>query len=80
MIKALREDEDLLVGDNLPYSGRHIADYSIDHHAEKNGFAHVCVEVRQDLISSESGIEEWADRLSTIFGKLLEDESLYTRL
>ena len=80
LINALSEDESLMVGDNLPYSGRHIADYSIDHHAEKNGFAHVCVEVRQDLISSESGIQEWTGRLSTIFGKILEDESLYTRL
>lgn len=33
-------------------------------HATAKGFAHVLIEVRQDLIADESGAVEWAERLA----------------
>lgn len=47
------------VGDNEPYSGREIA-YTLDSHATAAGLAHAAVEIRQDLISSDQGVEIWA--------------------
>lgn len=52
------------VGDNEPYSGRNDHGYSIHHHAEAKGLAHVLVEVRQDLITTSAGIASMADILA----------------
>jgi predicted N-formylglutamate amidohydrolase len=60
MLEYLRRLPDVVVGDNEPYSGRHPADFSIDHHAERNGLAHAGIEIRQDLISDARGQERWA--------------------
>ena len=65
------------VGDNQPYSGRHPADYTIDHHAEAAGLPHVSIEVRQDLISSEGGAERWAMLLHRSLREILADPDLY---
>ncbi|HKJ50189.1 MAG TPA: N-formylglutamate amidohydrolase [Gammaproteobacteria bacterium] len=68
----------LQIGDNEPYSGKHPADYTIDHHAEANGLPHVSIEVRQDLVTSESGAEEWAGILHEALRDILADASLYS--
>ena len=52
--------EGIIIGDNLPYSGKHTADYTIDHHAESNGLPHVSIEFRQDLVDTEAGARKWA--------------------
>ena len=79
LLAALRGQRDIVVGDNEPYSGRHPADYTIDHHAEPLGLAYAAIEIRQDIIRDESGQKEWADRLSEIFTKLFKDESIFLR-
>lgn len=77
LLAALRAEPGLAVGDNEPYSGRHPADYTIDTHAERPGRPHVCIEVRQDLLSSAAGIAQWAARLARPLGVLLADARLY---
>jgi predicted N-formylglutamate amidohydrolase len=79
LLAALRDQRDIVVGDNQPYSGRHPADYTIDHHAEPLGLSYAAIEIRQDMIGDESGQREWADRLAEIFDVLLEDKSLFRR-
>lgn len=68
------------VGDNEPYSGRHPADYTIDHHAEARGIPHVSIEVRQDLVDSSQGAEQWATILHEALRDVLADPALYRRL
>jgi predicted N-formylglutamate amidohydrolase len=63
MLQYLRGLAGVCVGDNEPYSGRHPADYSIDHHAEPRGLAHVGIEIRQDLIRDEQGQTLWAGHI-----------------
>ena len=46
----------LVAGDNEPYSGMAPADFTIDHHAEASGLAHVGIEIRQDLIDDDAGV------------------------
>ncbi|MBT8141225.1 MAG: N-formylglutamate amidohydrolase [Gammaproteobacteria bacterium] len=80
LLSELQAEEGIIVGDNQPYSGKHFADYSMDHHAEKQGFAHVCIEVRQDLLQTEEGIQEWSLRLGRILNKVLQDKRHYHKL
>lgn len=77
LLAALRAEPGLCVGDNEPYSGRHPADYTVDHHGERHGRAHVCIEVRQDLLADAAGVEAWGERLARHLLPLLSDASLY---
>jgi len=60
-------DAGYLVGDNEPYSGKAPQDFSIDHHAEEAALSHVGIEIRQDLILHDDGVERVAD----VFYKIL---------
>jgi predicted N-formylglutamate amidohydrolase len=78
LIQNLAAMEGIVVGDNQPYSGRHPADFTIDHHAEVEGLPHAGIEVRQDLVQTEAGVAEWSERLAQALAPILEDWSLYT--
>jgi predicted N-formylglutamate amidohydrolase len=77
LLDSLRLQPGLVIGDNEPYSGKHPANYTIDHHAKAHGLPHVCIEVRQDLLGSPAGIERWVRLLARIIGGILaEPQSL----
>ena len=64
------------VGDNEPYSGKAPQDFTIDHHAEEIGLPHIGIEIRQDLIDDEKGVDEIAKVMHRIIDsipKRLED-------
>lgn len=61
--EALSRKGDLVVGDNEPYDGALKGD-TMNRHATRNGYPHVLIEIRQDLIATQSGVTEWADRLA----------------
>ncbi|MCH8176929.1 MAG: N-formylglutamate amidohydrolase [Proteobacteria bacterium] len=65
------------IGDNEPYSGKHLSDYTIDHHAEAAGLPHVSIEIRQDLVDTEEGAERWASILDDALYDILADPELY---
>jgi predicted N-formylglutamate amidohydrolase len=73
LMAGLRAEPGLIVGDNQPYSGKHPANYTIDHHAKAHGLPHVCIEVRQDLLESPAGVERWVRRLARIIGSMLTE-------
>jgi predicted N-formylglutamate amidohydrolase len=77
LLERLRARRDIVVADNEPYSGRHPADYTIDHHAEPLGLAHASVEIRQDLIRDDVGQARWAERLGDVLAGVLEVPELY---
>lgn len=78
LLQKLRENANLCVGDNEPYSGRHSHDFTIDHHAESRGLPHVGIEVRQDLIANNEGAEAWAEVLAGGLRVALADATLYS--
>ena len=47
-------------------------DYSVPIHGHQRGNLHVEFEIRQDLISDESGQREWGERLTALLGEGLE--------
>jgi predicted N-formylglutamate amidohydrolase len=77
VLAALRRETGLAVGDNEPYSAREPAGYTVRTHAERRGLPHLNVELRQDLVASEAGTAEWADRLVRVLTPILEDPGLY---
>jgi predicted N-formylglutamate amidohydrolase len=70
LLKGLRAEPDLVVGDNEPYAVSDATDYTIPVHGEKRGLINTGIEIRQDLITEPSGQTEWAERLVRIFGEI----------
>jgi predicted N-formylglutamate amidohydrolase len=64
MLEELRRDQSLIVADNEPYFVSDATDYTIPVHGEARGLPHVELEIRQDLIDTESGQNEWATRIA----------------
>ena len=67
---------DLVVGDNLPYSGREI-NYTQDTHAGAAGLPHISFELRQDLVADAAGIARWAELLAKALAPALADPELH---
>lgn len=61
----LLEAEGLMVGDNLPYSGRDL-NYTMNRHAEGEGRAYLGIELRQDLVAAPADHARWAALLAKI--------------
>ncbi len=80
LLRRLSEVPGLCVGDNEPYSGRHPADWTVDHHAESAGLPHVCVEVRQDLLATPAGVLRMTEVLVGALAPILATPALYRRL
>lgn len=76
LIEALAGDPALLVGDNEPYDGALRGD-TMFRHAIVNGFAHVLIEIRQDLIAAEADAIAWADRLAPILEAINAREDIH---
>src|SRR6185437_13466011 len=66
LLRALRAEGDLVVGDNEPYAVGDGTDYTIPVHGEARGLVNTGIEIRQDLIADEAGQQQWAERLARI--------------
>ena len=70
LLRHLRAESDLVVGDNEPYAVSDLTDYTIPVHAETRGLLNTGIEIRQDLIADQSGQQQWAERLARIFAEI----------
>ena len=70
LLKGLRAEAGLVVGDNEPYAVSDETDYTIPVHGEARGLMNTGIEIRQDLIAGPAGQQQWADRLARIFGEI----------
>ena len=70
LLKALRAEADLVVGDNEPYAVSDETDYTIPVHGETRGLMNSGIEIRQDLISDQAGEQSWADRLARVLAEI----------
>ena len=70
LLKLLRAEPDLVVGDNEPYAVDDQTDYTIPVHGEARGLMNSGIEIRQDLIADQAGQKLWADRLARIFAEI----------
>jgi len=76
LISELRNQDDIVVGDNQPYKGALKGD-CLHRHATQRGLAHGLVEVRQDLICDDDGVAEWVDRLVSAIQKAMKAKDLH---
>ena len=76
VLEALRGDSGLTIGDNEPYFVSDETDYTIPRHGERRGLPHVEIEIRQDLLRSAAGQEQWARRITHA---LQNAEKLFSR-
>jgi predicted N-formylglutamate amidohydrolase len=77
LLKLLREEAELVVGDNEPYAVSDETDYTIPVHGEARGLMNSGIEIRQDLIADEAGQRQWAERLARVLGEV--EATLRTR-
>lgn len=70
ILDGLRADPALNVGANVPYIISADADYAVPVHGDQRGIEAVLVEIRQDLLADEAGIEEWTGRLASALAML----------
>jgi predicted N-formylglutamate amidohydrolase len=70
LLRELRTEPALVVGDNQPYAVSDATDYTIPVHGEARGLINTGIEIRQDLITDEAGQRQWAERLIRILRKL----------
>ncbi|MBB4263725.1 MULTISPECIES: N-formylglutamate amidohydrolase [unclassified Bradyrhizobium] len=70
LLKHLRAEGDLVVGDNEPYAVSDLTDYTIPVHGEGRGLVNTGIEIRQDLITDHTGQQQWAERLARILAEV----------
>lgn len=75
LISAFQHDQTLVVGDNEPYTGELEGD-TMNKHSTGRGLAHALIEIRQDLISGNDGVQAWADRLAEILPELVARQEM----
>jgi predicted N-formylglutamate amidohydrolase len=74
VLEAFRRYPDLLIGDNVPYTGYSDLTYTVPYHASRRGLPNVVIEVRQDLVDTPQGVERWAYLLSDVLAGPLADD------
>lgn len=66
LLALLRQQPDLTVGDQEPYTVSDLSDYTVPVHGEKRGIHHTAIEIRQDMIGDEAGQQKWAALLARL--------------
>jgi predicted N-formylglutamate amidohydrolase len=61
---VLEREQNLVVGDNQPYSPADGVFYTLDRHGRQRGLATLMLEVRNDLLRSDAEVDAWAQRLA----------------
>jgi predicted N-formylglutamate amidohydrolase len=75
LITRLRAESDLCVGQNEPYAG-HLPGDAVDRHALQTGRPNALIELRHDLIETETQQHAWAERLAAILTDARSDAGL----
>lgn len=73
LLEKLGREPDIMVGDNEPYSGRDNVGYTMRRHGAEAGLPHVLLEIRQDELLDEEGVERWAGRLARILAEIMAE-------
>ncbi len=70
LLKLLRAETGLVVGDNEPYAVSDATDYTLPVHGEARDLMNTGIEIRQDLITDQAGQKQWAERLARVFREI----------
>ena len=70
MIRGFAAQGDLVVGDNEPYHGALEGD-TLNTHGTRPGLPHALIEVRQDLVATKTGVDEWVERVARVIEPIM---------
>lgn len=76
MMAEMKSMDDIKIGLNEPYDGALGGD-TMNIHGTQNGFAHLLLEIRQDLVSNQQEVDEWVDLLSPLLEKINRDPKIH---
>ena len=65
--------EKIHVGNNFPYSGFHY-NYTLDKINNYKKFDNISIEIRNDLICSQKGINKYIGLFSKVFNEILNEK------
>lgn len=71
LIEKLSANPEIVVGNNEPYSGELRGD-TMYRHATRNGYPHVLIELRHDLIDTQEGQAKWAAILAAPLKEIIK--------
>lgn len=77
LIDRLEQFPGVCVGDNQPYHFNSPEGYTLPLHAEGQGYPHVLIEIRKDLINTSEGVHHWAGVLIEALEGIISDRKLY---
>ncbi|WP_107496798.1 N-formylglutamate amidohydrolase [Thalassobius sp. I31.1] len=74
-LDLIYQEDDICTGENEPYGG-HLPGDALDRHAMQPGHPNILIEVRNDLIETETQQKAWATRLAPILQQALINSGL----
>ncbi|MEM7619506.1 MAG: N-formylglutamate amidohydrolase [Pseudomonadota bacterium] len=73
MFDAFAQQDNTIVGENVPYKGSLHGD-CMHRHGTLRGLPHALIEIRQDLIATPEGQREWAERIAGVLEGLSPEQ------
>lgn len=70
LIGLMERETDLVIGDNMPYSGRALY-YTMQRHGADHGVPQTTIEIRQDLVEKPAMVTEWAALMADLLDECL---------
>lgn len=78
MIGLMERETDLVIGDNLPYSGQDLY-YTMERHGAAHGLPQTTIEIRQDLLAKQSMVDEWAALMADLLDECMQRDDIASR-
>ncbi|WP_412058883.1 N-formylglutamate amidohydrolase [Bartonella sp. DGB2] len=78
LYQTLNAIDSLIIGKNQPYDGA-LSGSTLDRHCGRFGRPHILIEIRQDLLATQSAINAWSRRLAPIFNALNQMPNLHEK-
>lgn len=69
LIAELRADGPWCVGDNQPYAPADGVYHSVGRHGQSRGLLCAMIEVRNDMLADDAGVQRWCDTLAGALGR-----------
>ena len=77
LLAALDGHDGIVVGNNVPYSGKEHYGYTIEVHAAAAGLPNAMIEIREDTLRDDAGIQRMAEIIGASLEGILADPALY---
>jgi predicted N-formylglutamate amidohydrolase len=80
VLDRLACEDDLICRANEPYAPADEVYYTLSRHADARGLASVMIEIRNDLLTTQAGRLEWAERLAAAIAPAAPDGGHHTQV